>query len=72
VDGFCSTITYDVLVRGGVKCTSALVKEGTRGREDLPWAVCSRGVKVIADVDFDDIEAEVRVSKSKLVTEYSV
>jgi len=62
-EGICdvsSTITYDVLVRGGVKCTSALVKEPTQGREDISWAACSRGVRIISDEDFDDIESEVR------------
>ena len=57
----CSTITYDVLVRGGLKCTSALVKEPTKGREDFPWVVCSRGIKIIADEDFDDIDTEVSI-----------
>ncbi|KAF8503013.1 DJ-1 [Hysterangium stoloniferum] len=49
------TITYDVLIRGGILCTSALVKTPTQARTDVPWAICSRGVRIVADADLDDI-----------------
>ncbi|KAF8501829.1 class I glutamine amidotransferase-like protein [Gautieria morchelliformis] len=50
------TITYDVLVRGGVSCASALVKAPKQARADIPWVKCSRGVRIVADKDLDDIE----------------
>ncbi|KAF8589102.1 DJ-1 [Ramaria rubella] len=50
------TIAYDVLVRGGVSCTSALVRGSTAARGEFPWAVCSRGVRIVADKDFEDVD----------------
>ncbi|EJD54752.1 DJ-1 [Auricularia subglabra TFB-10046 SS5] len=43
------TIAYDTLVRGGVECTSALV--GVTRIDSV--AICSRGVKIIADTTLE-------------------
>jgi len=50
-------ITFDTLVRAGVTCTSAFVSE-TADAHPAPSSVakCSRGVKIIADVDLRDLE----------------
>ncbi|PWN51072.1 DJ-1 [Violaceomyces palustris] len=48
------TITYDVLVRGGVKVSSVLVpcgeNDGSKG-----YVTCSRGVKILADLKLEDV-----------------
>ncbi|KAG9038831.1 hypothetical protein FRB95_014380 [Tulasnella sp. JGI-2019a] len=52
-------IIYDTLVRAGVSCTSAFVSEGAADNAHPPpssVAKCSRGVKIIADVDLRDLE----------------
>lgn len=48
-----STIAYDTLVRGGVTCTSAYVGEVSNN-----MAVCSRGIKIIADTSLASLTAE--------------
>ncbi|KZV99603.1 DJ-1 protein [Exidia glandulosa HHB12029] len=45
------TITYDTLVRAGVKCTSVLV--GTTSSPGL--ATCSRGIRIVPDITLDSI-----------------
>ncbi|PPR07501.1 hypothetical protein CVT26_013470 [Gymnopilus dilepis] len=50
------TITYDTLVRGGVKATSAYVPDvntATPQRVSPPTAKCSRGVHIMPDTYFD-------------------
>ncbi|KAG8862967.1 hypothetical protein FRB96_000387 [Tulasnella sp. 330] len=54
-----SVIAFDTLVRAGVSCTSAFVSEGAAANaHPTPSSVakCSRGVKIIADVDLRDLE----------------
>lgn len=49
-----STITYDTLVRAGVHTTSAFVKaSGESEHATVPYAQCSRGLKIIPDANFD-------------------
>ncbi|KAF8902523.1 class I glutamine amidotransferase-like protein [Gymnopilus junonius] len=50
------TITYDTLVRGGIKVTSAYVPDvasPTLQRISPPTAKCSRGIHIMPDVYFD-------------------
>ncbi|KAG1738734.1 class I glutamine amidotransferase-like protein [Suillus lakei] len=55
------TITYDMLVRAGVECTSAFIPRGLSpyGSSDTspPLAVCSRQVKILPDVTLDPLDA---------------
>jgi len=51
------TITYDTLVRAGVKCTSAYVsakdtEEPTNEYQNPPFAEGSRGIKIVPDTYF--------------------
>ncbi|KAI0032615.1 DJ-1 [Vararia minispora EC-137] len=48
------TITYDTLVRAGVKCTSAFVEPQGRKSENT-YATCSRGVRIVPDMPEADI-----------------
>ena len=53
-----STITYDTLVRAGVKCTSVFVPaEGNTLEDGTKQAVatCSRGVRIISDTTLDEV-----------------
>ncbi|KAF7980307.1 hypothetical protein HWV62_39097 [Athelia sp. TMB] len=50
-----STITYDTLVRAGVKCTSAFVAADDSERTSPIIATGSRGIKFLPDVLFSDI-----------------
>ncbi|GJJ10521.1 hypothetical protein Clacol_004747 [Clathrus columnatus] len=46
-----------VYIRGGITCTSALVKTPSQSETDiLPLAVCSRGVRIVADTFFDNLK----------------
>ncbi|KLO16151.1 DJ-1 protein, partial [Schizopora paradoxa] len=47
------TITYDTLVRAGIKCTSAFVGEATS-----KFATCSRGVKIVPDASLEEIHED--------------
>ncbi|KAG8927820.1 hypothetical protein FRC02_007739 [Tulasnella sp. 418] len=50
-------ITYDVLVRAGIDCTSAFVSDNASAFPTPSSVVtCSRGVKIIADIDLRDLE----------------
>ncbi|VDC07372.1 unnamed protein product [Peniophora sp. CBMAI 1063] len=52
------TITYDTLVRAGVQCTSALIHlDGTTGGSE--YAECSRGVRIIPDIEEKDLPVDV-------------
>ncbi|KZV76676.1 DJ-1 protein [Peniophora sp. CONT] len=52
------TITYDTLVRAGVKCTSALIHpDGTS--DGSQHADCSRGVRIIPDIIEKDLPTDV-------------
>jgi len=44
------TITYDTLVRAGIKCTSAFV-----GEISSSFATCSRGMKIIPDTSLEEV-----------------
>ena len=46
-----STITYDTLVRAGVKCTSAFVPAADASASP-PYAIGSRGIKIVPDEQF--------------------
>ncbi|PCH44868.1 DJ-1 [Wolfiporia cocos MD-104 SS10] len=49
------TITYDTLVRAGIKCTSAYVPTEdsvARDTTNLPYAMGSRGIKIVPDTYF--------------------
>jgi protein DJ-1 len=54
-------ITYDTLVRAGVACTSAFLGNRSGAHGSAPLAVCSRGVKITADTDFEDVDDLVRL-----------
>lgn len=65
---YCSTITYDTLVRAGIECTSAFVPKGLSpyGSSDTSpaLAVCSRQVKILPDITLDPLNAgPVRIYK---------
>lgn len=47
-----STITYDTLVRAGLKATSVFVGEFAG---PTAIATCSRGVKIVADTTLDQL-----------------
>lgn len=53
------TITYDILVRGGVTLKSAYVGSSAVSGEDDPhggdFVTCSRGVKIIPDLRLPDL-----------------
>ena len=59
-----STITYDTLVRGGVKCASVFVPVSALADANQKIATCSRGVKIIADSTLAEILASEAVSKA--------
>ncbi|UZJ53535.1 hypothetical protein CBS101457_002855 [Exobasidium rhododendri] len=53
------TITYDILVRGGLNVKSAYVGSSAHsGEEDphgVPFVTCSRGVKIVPDLRLPDL-----------------
>ncbi|EPQ30998.1 uncharacterized protein PFL1_01187 [Pseudozyma flocculosa PF-1] len=53
------TITYDILVRGGVKVQSALVGSSQTSPTDphgAKYVECTRGVKIVPDLRLPDLE----------------
>lgn len=58
-----STITYDTLVRAGLKTTSVFVPAPGESVGSTAIATCSRGVKIVADTTLDQLgETFVRQS----------
>ncbi|KAL5476942.1 hypothetical protein ACEPAI_3128 [Sanghuangporus weigelae] len=51
------TITYDTLVRAGVKCVSVFVPSKAPTDPTQKIATCARGVKIIADVTLREVLA---------------
>ncbi|KAJ7653890.1 class I glutamine amidotransferase-like protein [Mycena polygramma] len=47
------TITYDTLVRAGIKCCSAYVP-ADKSSEERPYATGSRGIRIMYDALFDE------------------
>ncbi|KAL5498541.1 hypothetical protein ACEPAH_1895 [Sanghuangporus vaninii] len=51
------TITYDTLVRAGVKCVSVFVPSSAPTDSNQKIATCARGVKIIADTTLREVLA---------------
>ncbi|EJD05557.1 DJ-1 [Fomitiporia mediterranea MF3/22] len=60
------TITYDTLVRAGVKCASVFVPSSS-ANEDQKTATCSRGVKIIADTTLRNVLSGTSAEEADLL-----
>ncbi|KAF9517802.1 hypothetical protein BS47DRAFT_1290421 [Hydnum rufescens UP504] len=64
-DGTEEIELYDLFVRAGIKPTSAFV--GATSFITAEFATCSRGLRVVPDVNFHEIEDNARLSYDVLV-----
>ncbi|KAL5514217.1 hypothetical protein ACEPAG_2305 [Sanghuangporus baumii] len=61
------TITYDTLVRAGVKCVSVFVPSKAPTDPSQKTATCARGVKIIADTTLREVLAKNAVETADLL-----